>query len=701
MRDLDPTVMPTTNRPGNAGTSMDDDASRLDGIPKIDGSARYGRDVYPKDVLFARFIRCPWGSATLTSANEDAAKAVPGVVEIRIDSREANYHGRPIGIVCADSMRGLDRAMRALDMQWAIRESSRGVPDETFVDPAEGDMPEAMKAADATIEAVYTTAVQTHSAIETHGAVVEARPNGATAWISTQGVQGAGDGIARALEIPRSSTEVIADYVGGGFGAKLGGAGKEGVAAAQLSRKHGRPVWLFCDRVEEHLDTGNRPDSRTFVRMGARRDGTILGAVIRSAGTSGVGRRGGGVSIPSGNYDLGDVDRDHRDIQSNHGSPRPFRAPGKPQGSFAEELAIDELASAIGMDPLEFRRRNETSEPRKRMYDVGAERIGWSNRAADGAGAGVLVTGYGMGSTGWPAFPSRSEAEVVINPDGSVLVRQGAQDIGTGHRTAIGILTADTLGIPLNRVTAETGRSTLPLGPASGGSVTLTNVAPSVQAAAEKALERLYEVLADREGGDTGEFSVFEGRILRSNEPFATWEEACRMLPQSVQGGGSHGGRGGRRGRGAPGTGHSDGVQFAKVTVDRETGVVTVDTVVAVQACGRIVSRKATESQIIGGVIQGVSYALFEQRVLDRNSGAMVNPNMEWYRILGSKDMPHIEPVLWDDGATGVRPLGEPPTIPTAGAIACAVRNALGVTVRHLPLAPHQVLAALAGGGAA
>ncbi len=369
---FDPTVAATDNRPRNDGTTMDDVTSRLDGVAKVDGSARYARDVLPEGVVFARFIRCPYGRARLRSVDEAAARAVPGVQLVRVDAREADFHGRRVGVMAADSVRALDRGMRALAAVWEPEAADRGIQDRQFSDPAiedaGGRVAEAFAAAAVVVDAVYTTPVQTHCSIETHGAVVEARPDGATCWISTQGVQAATDGFARALEMPRANLEVHAEYVGGGFGSKIAGADSQGVAAAQLAKELGRPVWLFCDREEEHLDTGNRPSSRTFVRLAADAEGRILGGQVRTAGDTGAGRRGGGVDMPSGRYDLGAIDRQHQDVQCNAGPPRPMRAPGKPQGAFAEEMILDEVARACGLDPLEVRLRNERSYARRAMY---------------------------------------------------------------------------------------------------------------------------------------------------------------------------------------------------------------------------------------------------------------------------------------------------------------------------------------------
>jgi xanthine dehydrogenase YagR molybdenum-binding subunit len=212
-------------------------------------------------------------------------------------------------------------------------------------------------------------------------------------------------------------------------------------------------------------------------------------------------------------------------------------------------------------------------------------------------------------------------------------------------------------------------------------------------AAALEAKDKLLQTLAERLGADASELDVKDGYILRNDAPAMDWNEACTRLPaDGIVGRGTS-----RTGRAFGGEGHSNGVQFVDLVVDAETGVVRVNHIVAIQACGRVVARKTTESQIIGGVIQGLSFALFEDKILDRNVGAMVNPNLEMYKIAGAADVPHIEPVLWAKDQTGVRSLGEPPTIPTAGAIACAVFNAIGAPVRHLPLTPDKVLGVLEG----
>ncbi|MCC6322353.1 MAG: xanthine dehydrogenase family protein molybdopterin-binding subunit [Phycisphaerales bacterium] len=687
---LIPSHMPTTNRPSNMGASVNDNASRLDAVPKVTGSAKYGKDYHLPNSLYIVFIRCPWGAADFVSADEAAAKATPGVVEMQVRGKSCTYHGQSIGYIAADSPRAAKRALRALAPKWKRTPVKTQISDTVKDNPDIGDDGQNnMNGAEVTHEAVYTTPVQTHSSLETHGGAVDHRGDRATVYASTQGTSSSRDGLGGPLGLGQGDFELVCEYVGGGFGSKLGGPGKELTTAAQLAAKYKRPAYMFCNRSEEHLDTGNRPSSRTLARIGFKKDGSPVGGEIRTWGGTGVAGGGGGASIPSGRYKLGEIKKLHDDVSFNGGGPRAFRAPGHPQAAFAEELMLDEVAAKLGMDPLALRMKLAGGEHRK-MFEAGAKLIGWSNRKPNGSQNSALRTGYGAGAAGWGSAGPGGAAEVVIARDGSVESRTGTQDIGTGQRTGMGIVTADALGIPLKYVSVKIGRSTLPPGPGSGGSVTTPTTAPTMTAVAKAAKTQLLELLATQANAKPDEFSIKDGVVLRNGEKYLTWEEACGKLPND--------GITANKGKGERGDGHSNGVQFVKLDVDTETGVIHLRHVVAIQSCGRVICRKTAESQIIGGVIQGLSFALFENKLLDRNTGAMVNDNFESYKILGPGDMPHIEPVLWSKGQSGFKALGEPPTIPTAGATACALFNAIGRPVRDLPLTPDKVLAALAAG---
>jgi xanthine dehydrogenase YagR molybdenum-binding subunit len=703
IRPREDVIMPTDNRPMNRGCSFNDDASRLDGAAKVTGRAKYGRDQYLDNQLFVAFIRCPFGAAELKSSDADAARKVAGVLEVNVQRESGEYHGHNVGHIVAESKTALRQAMRALNAQW------KPLPVKTRIEEAlppaaamEDDLQKLFADSPLVLEAVYSTPIQTHSSLETHGAVIDYRGDSAVCYVSTQGTSAARDGLGEALGLPSSNFEVVCEYVGGGFGSKLNGAGKEGITAALVAAKYKRPVSLFVERDEDHLDTGNRPSLRAEVKIAFKKNGNFLGGFIRTLGGVGVSRGGGGAGLPSGNYDLGNIRKEHVDVRLNGGAPRPFRAPGRPQGTFVEELMLDEMAVMMDIDPVQLRLRLDSDPDRREMYELAARQIGWSRRQRTGSQTGAIRRGFGIGSCTWGRFPAEAEAEVAVHRDGSVEVRTGTQDIGTGMRTVAGVTASQYLGVPLERVNVRIGSSTLPPGPGSGGSVTSHNTAPAIMNAAANAKKSLLEHVASAAGGTADEYDIVDGSILHHNEPVMTFAEACARIPgESLIGRGANN-RPSREKYG--GEGHSHGVQAVELEVDCETGIIAVQKVVAYQSCGQVVCRKTAESQIIGGVIQGLSYALFEEQVLDRNTGAMVNPNFEWYRILGTADMPHIVPVLWTKGQTGVRSLGEPPTIPTAGATACALFNAIGAPVRHLPLTPDRVLAAVeaaARGGAA
>jgi len=690
-----PTRMPTGNRPANAESAIDGDASRLDAIAKVTGKARFSRDVMPARMLHVQAIRCPWGRARLRGHDRDAALAVPGVVEVVVDGNRGEYHGDPIGYIAAENQKALRRAMRALAPRWEREPAKTGVdPDDATLGDANDASQRALDEADGVFEATYSTPVQTHAALETHGLVVEHLGESAIVHASTQGTFAVAEQISRFLQLPASQYEVRCEYVGGGFGAKFQ-IGREGAYGATVAAKHKRSAFSFCDRREEHLDTGNRPSALIRVRVGWKRDGTITGGQIGVWGGVGVGRGGGGAACPSGRYDLGAIDANTTNVSYNAGAPRAMRAPGHPQGAFAEELMLDEIALAAGIDPLELRLKIDRDEggTRRAMYRQGARLIGWDRRQPTGSQKGTIRRGFGMGSASWGALRGPARAEVVVHRDGGVEVRSGSQDIGTGFRTAIAVLAANRLGVPLEAVGTAIASSRLPNGPASGGSVTTPSLAPAVIAAALDARRQLLELAAAELGADVDELAIEDGAVVRESAAVIAWSDLCSLLPQeSIVGSGEF------DGRSSPhfGEGHSHGAQFVETEVDVETGVISVKRVVAIQACGRIVCRKTAESQVIGGVIQGLSFALFENRILDRVTGAMVNPNLESYKILGTDDMPVIEPIMWhDDGQTGARGLGEPPVIPTAGALAAAVLNAIGAPVRHLPMTPDKVLAAV------
>jgi xanthine dehydrogenase YagR molybdenum-binding subunit len=686
--------------------ALENDAVRLDIVEKVCGTARYTTDYYLPRMMWGAYIRSDYGDSRLRSANVAAAKAVEGVLEVELDKKAGRYHGDRLGHICADSRQALEAAMAALDAKFSASWPRTRLEEERTplaeLKPADNDAEgqKALDESDVVVEAEYQTQVQTHVCLETHGCVVHFRGDSAVGYGSTQSNISFRNDLARQLGLRPDQVEFHCEYVGGGFGSKFG-ADNEGRLAARLSKKYGRPCRVICDRKEEHLDTGNRPGSIQHMQIGVNHDGKIRGGKIATWGSVGPtgggqasegGGGGGGVRNPS-RYNFGTIAKVHEDVSLDGGYPRAMRAPGHPQAMFAIELMMDHMAEQVGLDPLDFRLLNETSDVRREMIKVGAELIGWSRRQPGGASPGPIKRGFGIGVADWGNGSGRASIGVNVYRNGTIEVLSGAQDMGQGYRTMIGDVVRTHLGLPRELLVVKVGRGDLPPGPASGGSVTSRFTAPKGFLAAEMARGRIFNLVVQEWGLENALGLELNNGVIRGDGKSIDWRDACRLMTDDhVSVTADEDGEFWKRPTG------SEAVQFAEVQVDVETGAIRVRKVVAIQNVGLPVNRHTIENQICGAVIQGLSFCLFEDRILNRQTGAMVNTDMNMYKIAGPLDVPEIVPIIWrEDWDVGVNSLGEPPVVPTAGAIATAVANAIGAQVRSMPLTPDKVLAAVAG----
>jgi xanthine dehydrogenase YagR molybdenum-binding subunit len=397
-------------------------------------------------------------------------------------------------------------------------------------------------------------------------------------------------------------------------------------------------------------------------------------------------------------------------VYTNTGAGRPTRAPGHVQGTFALEGFMDELAAELGLDPLEFRRKNYTtsneggtgivysSKGLDKCYDIGAQKIGWTSRnKKPGDGQGKKRRGLGMASQiWWGGGVPGTLADIKIHRDGSVEAASGTQDIGCGTRTYMATVAAETLGLEPQDITVKIGDTVYPWAPISGGSLTAPSVAPAVRDAALKAAEHLKGMAAKKLSVPAADIVIGDKKLYDKNNP-----DSAIAFKELVKGLRRQGVFHGERGPMPAGFAYNTfGAHFAEVEVDTETGRISVLKVVAVHEIGRVLNRLTAESQVIGGVTQGISTALFEERVLDENTGKMVNPNLQSYKIATSMDMPEIVPLFVDlvdprINNLGNKGLGEPPRIPSSAAVANAVYNALGVHLREIPMTPDKVLKGL------
>ena len=682
---------------------------RIDGPGKVSGSAKYTYDINRPGMLWARAVRSPHPHAKITAIDFSAAKRAPGVKAVlqwKDPGTEVMYQGDVVAAVAADSEDHARDAARLVTVTYetlpfAAREAASMDAAAPKIFPngntragnatEVGDLAAGFKAAAHVVEATYDTQVIRHVCLETPGAVCEWTGDKLTAWVSTQGVHGVRTQLAGALKVPEANIRVICEYMGGGFGSKIA-ADAPIVIPARLALMTGTPVKMMLDRKEEHLDTGNRPSAFSKIRAGVSADGKLTAFDAQTWGTGGAGQ---GAQFPLPYiYQFPNRKRTHLDVYINAGNQRPMRAPGHPQGCFATEVLMDELADLVKMDPLEFRLKNLPAKAPDAMwgdyFTMGAKKFGWNKRHATGdGGKGHLKTGMGVSANQWGGGGRAGNAHIDILPDGSVVVKVGTQDIGTGTRTVVPTVAAETLGVPLATVRGEIGDTILPFAGASGGSTATAGIVPAIRIAAGRAREALLARVAPSMGVDASTLEIVNGRVqVKGGGTSLSWKAACKQLgqePISIDNAWEPGLSGV----------NTSGVQFAEVTVDTETGIVKVDRVLAIQDCGLVVNKLLAESQVYGGVISSINFALFEDRILDRRTGQMVNPNMEHYLLAGISDVPKVEVMVMNMPERGIIGIGEPPTVPTASAIANAVRNATGATIRSLPMHPHRVLAAL------
>ncbi|MFN0057127.1 MAG: xanthine dehydrogenase family protein molybdopterin-binding subunit [Planctomycetota bacterium] len=739
-------------QPGETLALVGQNRPRVDARAKVTGRARYTYDQRPTGLLHGKILRCPHPNADIVSIDISSAQSMPGVVAVipfteMFGKKTVRFAWDGVAAVAAETETQAEAALRAIKVtyqpmkfcvtredsmrdgapqvgrgkQTNVERISPGIPmtrdgniDEERAPAVEKEIKDREAAADAifkesakVVRGTFETQVHTHTPLETHGVVCAWEGEKLVCHCSTQATFGVrGELMNPRGQVKAPDAQVICEYVGGGFGAKFG-AGQEGVAGALLAKAAGRPVKLMLDRREEHTSAGNRPDSHQELTLGVKADGAISGLRARNWGTPGTGTRGAGAHNDV-IYELGHIDKIEYGVRTNCGDQRALRAPGFPQGVFALEGIIDMAAEAVGLDPIEFRKRNNKHVVRAAEFDLIRKLSGWDEKynRKPGGGTGPVKRGVGVASCLWfSAGGGGASVLVRIHKNGKVEVRNGAQDIGTGTRTVMGMVVAEELGLELAQVTTFIGNTADPEGPGSGGSTTIGSLTPAARIAGVRAREQLLKIVAEELQLDAAALHLKGGQVVRRDgAPLAkplTFAQACGLLREdqiSVLEARPVVARREPNYEGLEDT--NAGVQVAEVAVDVESGEIHVPRFYAVQDAGKLLNPRLAEHQVRGGIIQGVSYALFERRIMDRNEGRMVNADFEYYKILGSVDCPelhvHMLDVFNGKNNTGVMGLGEPPIVATAAAVANAIYNAIGVRMTSLPITPKKVLAALA-----
>jgi len=696
-------------------------AAKVDGFERARGEARYTADVRLPGMLETAVLRSPHAHARVTRIDLSRAReargvrAVVGPGDVDVLADVAEYEGRPVAAVAADSSSLARAAVELIDVEWEelepLLDPEEAVRRESFIGKPRrhdrGDYERALAEADVVVEAEYRTQTLNHNPLETHQCVCEWRGDGLDVYVSTQAIWSVRDAVADAFDLPRDKVRVICEYMGGGFGAK-GDTGNYVYIAAELARRSGRPVKVAVSRREENVVSGNRNATIQRITAAARADGTLLalgGEFVCSLGWRGwlPGTAGPMQML----YACENVRTVEYGARLNLPPMAAFRAPGFVEGTWSLECLLDKLAAALDIDPLELRRRNyaQVDPMDGRPYSANelmecyrrAEPY-WERRAEVRARSDeVWKRGVGMASQIWYGGGGPpSYAWVRVGSDGRANVVTAMQDLGTGTRTAMAQIAAEELGLPLERVEVQLGDSARgPYATLSGGSSTLPSMGPAVRAAAADAARQILEIAAQRFDLEERVLSLSGGNVVSADGGSWPLEEVTGLLDD-----GQILGKGARGPNPAGMRVLTFGVQVAEVAVDVETGEVVVERIYAVHDVGRVINPLGARSQIEGGIIQAMGHTFSEARLDDPRTGTVLTRTLDAYKLPTIADVPEIVCELVDKPDAhltnlGSKGLGEPPIIPTAAAIANAIRDATGAEVTSLPITREEILQAL------
>ena len=728
---------------------------RLDGPVKATGRAKYSYDMNRPGMLHAKILRCPHAHARIRSIDTSACEKTPGFRGLHqlVKPNEVLYFaGAEVIAVAADTEEHAEDCLRAIridyeEMPFYVKESEslEANRNTTGGNRANNITPGAQAATDnfdtvayqnvaAQHEGHYGAPVISHQCLESHGLVAEwdADQSHLTVYASTQAVYGTAEALRTYFKLPPGRVKCITQYMGGGFGSKFG-PDIQGMACAELARKCHAPVKLMLSRAEEVTVGGLRPSVHGTVKLAADKEGHIRAYEVDAHGTSGVGT--GAVvtfqALPYVYSAIPNTKRRHRVVRTNIQGARAMRAPNHPQNCLLTDQPLDDLAARLDINPLELRLRNLPpndanilkNTPNSTAYlairntlyrreiEIIRKMCNWDQAwHRPGAGTGPIRTGLGMALHTWGGGGrGPNPTKVTISADGSVRVQSSSQDLGTAARTLTAIIIAEILGRNPTDITVDLGDSTNGPSTGSGGSTTAPGTSPAILKAAETARDQFLAAIAPRFNAQPADLSIAPGVIVnRANNERIPWRQACArlgMTPVQVTGdwptnaqlnANTPEGRALRAEWSRLSNNGVGGVQVAEVKVDMETGIARCTRFWAVQDCGLLINKQGCESQVAGGVIMGVNYALYEECIYDRQTGRQVNPNMEFYKLAGINDIPEIHVHMLDMPERGVIGIGEPPTISTAAAIGNAIFNAIGVRVPEAPFTPERVLAALA-----
>ena len=743
-----------SSRHARHGSNIGQPLTRRDGILKVRGEAPYAADRHPPGMLYAVIATSQIARGRVRSLDIAAAKAHPGVVDVMtpahkpplaedpdaklhpfmfrmelLQNDKVRYPNHAIAVVIAETLEAATEGAVLLAPQYDSEPARVGFDsNESFVPPAvgvggppvveHGDVEAGLGAASKRIEATFETPPQYHNAMEPHAIVAAWDGDSLSIDTPSQGMAMAQGRIAGLFGIAPDKIHIRSPFLGGGFGSKglVKGPQVLGIMAAKLV---GRPVKLVLRREQMYGPVGHRAPSRQRLRVGADGEGRLTALDHQAKVTSSTFDD---FYEPAANashtlYASPAIRIAHEAVRVDTGTPLFMRAPGEATGSIALEGAIDEMAWACGMDPLDFRIRNYaevepisgkpfSSKALRECYAKGAGRFGWSRRTLaprkmrDDAG---FLVGWGVGTATFPALMFQAAARAVIKRDGSGVMEIGAHDMGQGAWTALAQVASDGLGLDLDRVEFKSGTSDLPDAGIAGGSAHTATAGMAIHNAGAAVIAKLGELATSDErsplfGAGNAGVVARDGRLFRRDDE-ARSDSYADILA-----------RAGLAEIDASGTGaanpaaqaeyamHAHGAVFVEVKVDPDLGQVRVTRAVGAFAAGRIINPHLVRSQLFGGMIWGISFALHEEAVLDRHSGRVMNANLGEYHVPVNADIPSLDVLTVDEhdphvNALGIKGVGEIGITGSAGAVANAVWHATGVRVRRFPIRIEDLVA--------
>jgi xanthine dehydrogenase YagR molybdenum-binding subunit len=743
---------------------------RLDARLKVTGEARYASDFPVSNPAYAFLVTSAIAKGRIDRLDLAEARTVPGVLDILTheNTKELNpvkfgaggsgastsiqelgaeirHAGQIIALVLADTFEAAREAAMKVEVTYAAEQPSAtfGASGTTEEDatkvserhkhlPQAGDAEAALATADVVVEAEYGTPTQHHNPLELFTTTAVWTGGQLTIYEASQFVYGLKNSVAQRLGIEPEKVRVMSPYVGGAFGSR-GQMTPRTALVALAARRLNRPIKLVATRAQGFTIATYRAETRQRIRLGAQRDGKLLG--FSHAGREITSRPDpyvvAGVEDSARMYAFGAVATQVHIVHADRNTPGYMRSPPVVPYIFALESAMDELAVKLGMDPIEFRRVNDTStdptdgkpySSRSLMqcYDEAAKVFGWSARTAQSGSIrdGDWLIGWGCATACYPTHIGTATARVRLLADGEVLVQTAAHEIGTGAYTVIGQTAAERLGVPLASVKVELGDSSLPPAPVAGGSNTTASTCSAVLKACDGIRQKLFRAASTANDGPLAgrsatELSLRDGQIVAADGASEKLERTFKRLgagaieeyaeyvprgmkPESVQAlyagnaaltGGPHGEK----------VMYAFGAELVEVRVHARTREIRVPRAVGAFAAGRIMNTRTAHSQLMGGMIWGISSALHESTELDERRARYVNDNLAEYLVPVNADVPQVDVILLSEedsfvNPAGVKGIGELANVGTAAAVANAVYHATGTRVRQLPVRMEKLL---------